>query len=229
MRFLQRGFRHLSGELLGAEIAEHQVRVGPSGDEAQAAFDQPDRQRLRVVEDPLLVFLEFRPERLPERHRLGGDDVLERSALDAWEHVGIDRFRVLLLAEDEPAARAAQRLVGSGRHRVGERHRRRVQPDRDHSGDVRDVADHHRARLLGDLPKLVKLERARIRGSAAEDCARPDLARLLPRRVVVDPLGLRLEAVVVDLEELPGEVHGGAVGQVPALRERERHDAVAGT
>src|SRR5207245_1959490 len=86
-----------------------------------------------------------------------------------------------------------------------------------------------RACLLGDLPKLVELERARIRGGAAEDCARPDLARLLPRRVVVDPLRLRVEAVVVDLKELPGEVHGGAVGQVPALRERERHDAVAGT
>ena len=46
-----------------------------------------------------------------EGHGLGGDDVLERTTLQAGEDDLVDLFGELLAAEDEPAPRAAQRLV----------------------------------------------------------------------------------------------------------------------
>ena len=53
-----------------------------------------------------------------QRHGLAGDDVLERAALLAGEHRGVDLLRVLLAAQDQPAAGAAERLVdGRGRRR----------------------------------------------------------------------------------------------------------------
>ncbi len=204
------------------------MRVGPARHQAEPALDQPLRERLRVVEDALLVLLELRPQRLAEGDRLGGDDVLERPALDAGEDVRVHRLGVLLLAQDQPGAGPAQRLVGGGGDRVGERHRAGVEADGHQAGDVRDVADHHRARLLGDLAQPHEVERARIRRRAAEDGAGPDLLRQLARGGEIDGLGLGVQPVVVDLEELAGEVHRGAVREVAALGERQREDAVPG-
>jgi len=93
---------------------------------------------------------------------------------------------------------------------------------------LRDVADHHRAHLFGDLPQLDEIEGARIRRGAAEHGARPDFAGQRARGGEVDGLGPGVEPVVVDLEELAGEVHRRAVREMSALRQREREDAVAG-
>jgi len=46
-----------------------------------------------------------------KRHRLAGDDVLQRAALLAREHGRVDLLRILLLAEDHAAAAVARRFV----------------------------------------------------------------------------------------------------------------------
>ena len=76
-----------------------------------------------------------------ERDRLAGDDVLERAALLAGEDGGVDLLGVLLAAEDQPAAGAAERLVDRGGDDVGVRHRVGVQARGDEPGEVRHV-DH---------------------------------------------------------------------------------------
>ena len=88
-----------------------------------AERDERRRQRPRVADDLLAVVGERRLQRLAEGHRLGGDHVLERAALRARERRLVDRLGVLRLAQDQAAARAAQRLVRRGRDDVGERHR----------------------------------------------------------------------------------------------------------
>ena len=102
-----------------------------------------------------------------------------------------------------------------------------MQADRDQARDVRDVADHHRARLLGNLAQLHEIERARIGGGAAEHHARLDVLGQLAGRGEIDLLRLRVEAVMVDLEELAGEVDRRPVGEMAALGEREREDSIA--
>ena len=219
VRLLQRALGDLSGQLLGPQIAEHEVGVRPTRHQPQSPLDQPGGERLRVVEDALLVVLEVGLQSLAERDRLGGDDVLERPALDAGEDVRVHGLRVLLLAEDQPGAGTPQGLVRGGGDRVGERHRARVEAHRDHARDVRDVADHQRAHLLGDLAQPDEVQRARVRRSAAEDGARPDFPRQLARGGEIDGLRLRVEPVVVDLEELAREVHRRPVGEMAALRQ----------
>ena len=70
-------------------------------------------QHLGVGDHLRRVLLERRLQRFAERDRLGGDDVHERPALHAGEDGRVDLLGPLLLAQDEPAARAAQRLVAS--------------------------------------------------------------------------------------------------------------------
>ena len=76
---------HLAGELLGAQVDEHQVVVGAARDER--------KPRLRSASASACAFSTIRRwyslnsgwSASLERHRLGGDDVLERPALDARE------------------------------------------------------------------------------------------------------------------------------------------------
>ncbi|KAG1241982.1 hypothetical protein G6F65_023241 [Rhizopus arrhizus] len=66
---------------------------------------------LRVLDHLLRVILEAGFQRFLERHGLAGDDVHQRTALDAGEDRRVDDLLVLGLHHDDAAARAAQRLV----------------------------------------------------------------------------------------------------------------------
>ena len=61
----------------------------------------PSASALAFFDDLLLVSLERGLQRLVETDRLGRDDVHERAALDAGEHLRIDLLRVFFLAEDQ--------------------------------------------------------------------------------------------------------------------------------
>ena len=119
--------------------------VRGAGDDAEAVFLHAFAERLGVADDLLLVGLEFGPERLAERDRLGRDDVHERAALHAGKHLRVDFLGELFLAENQAAARAAQGLVRGGRDEIGVGNRRRMDARRDEPGDVRHVDEEQRA------------------------------------------------------------------------------------
>ena len=76
---------------------------------------------------------------------------IERAALHPRKDRAVERFRMLLPAEDEAPREAPQRLVRRRGDEVAVRHRVRVQARRDQSGDVRHVAEQKRSDLVGDL------------------------------------------------------------------------------
>ena len=96
---------------------------------------------------------ELGPGRLGEGHRLGRDDVLERSALEAGEDGAVDLLGQVGPAQDGAAAGAAQRLVGGQRHHVGHADRARVGTAGDEAGRVGGVEHEEGAHRVGDLPE----------------------------------------------------------------------------
>ena len=62
-----------------------------------------------------------RLERFLERHGLGGDHVLQRTALRSGEDCLVDHLGVHGLAENHPTARATQGFVRGGGDHVGMR------------------------------------------------------------------------------------------------------------
>ena len=155
----------------------------------------------------------------PEAGRLRRDRVLERPALQPREDRAVDRRGVLLAAEDEPGARAGERLVRRRGDDVAVDHRVRVQPRGDEAREVRHVAQQQRADLVGDLAELPRLDRPRVRGAAADDQLRPVLLRERQHLVVVDEVRLARDAVVRDRVEPAREVDLEAVRQVAAVVE----------
>ena len=80
--------------------------IRAAGNKIQAFCGKRVCERFRVIDDSLLVFLEFRFQRLAEADRLAGDHVHERATLRARENCGIEFFdKIRIVAEDESASR----------------------------------------------------------------------------------------------------------------------------
>ena len=169
-----------------AQVELHEVRVGAAGEHVVAAVDQARRERVGVRAHLTLVVAERVAHRDLEAGGLRGDRVHQRAALHAREVGAVDLRRVLLAAEHEAGARPGERLVRRRGDEVAVRHRVRMQAGGDEAGEVRHVAHQQRTHLVGDLAEPVGLDRARIRGAAADDQLRPHLLRLREHLVVVD-------------------------------------------
>ena len=125
----------------------------PPGEEVDPARDERLGERVGVGAHLLLVRAELLRRGDLEARRLRGDHVLERAALEPGEDRAVDRRRVLLAAEDEPGARAGERLVRRRGDDVAVLDRVRVEPGGDEPGEVRHVAPEERADLVGDAPE----------------------------------------------------------------------------
>ncbi len=96
------------------------MRVSAAGDEIGTAVDHGLSQHAGIVGHRLGVFLEGGLQRLAEGHGLGGDHMLQWSALQAGEHDELNFLpRSSLRLRIMPPRGSAQRLVGGGRHHIG--------------------------------------------------------------------------------------------------------------
>ena len=171
------------------------MRVGAAGEDVEAVRHQLVRERVGVRAHLLLVGAERLGGGDLEARRLRRDHVHQRPALHPREDGAVDRLRVLLAAEDEARARAGERLVRRRGDDVAVLDRVRMQAGRDEAGEVGHVAHQQRVDLVRDLAELGRVDRARIRGAAADDQLRPVLLRELEHLVVVDHVGLARDAV----------------------------------
>ncbi len=186
------------------------------------------RQHVGVLHHLGLVGLEFGRQRFLEGHRLGGDDMHQRPALDAREDGAVDLLRHrLVVHQDDAAARAAQALVrGAGDH-VGVRHRVGVHARRNQPGVVRHVDHEHRADGLGHLGEALEVDAQAVGRGTGDDQLGLVLVRQPLHRVVVDGF-MGVQAVADHLEPLAAHVQRHAVRQVAAFGQAHAHDGVAG-
>ncbi len=203
------------------------MRIGAAGDDAQAAIAQHGREHPRILEYPLLIDLELVRQCFLERDGLGGDHVHQRPSLQTGKHGGVDQLLVLDIGEDQPAARAAKRLVRRAGHEMGDADRARIEPRGDESRVVRHVGHEVRADGIGDGAEAFPIDDARVRRGPGDDELRLVLVREPLGGVVVDQLGRRIQPVGDHLEPLAGQVDRRAVRQVPAVRQRHPEEGVA--
>ena len=93
---------------------------------------------------------------------------------------------------------------------------------------VGHVDEQVRPDAIGDRPQPAPVDFERIRGGARDDHLRAVFLRQALDLVVIDLLGLRVQAVLDGAVHLAAEVHRGAVRQMAAVRQRHAQDRVAG-
>ena len=188
----KRLFRVLPRPSDRAEIDEHQVVVRAAGDDAQPLALQRRRHGAGVLDDLPPVGVELGAERLAEADGFGGDGVHKRPALRVGKDGAVDGAAPLLVAQDERAARPAQRLVRRARHHCGVGQGRRVRSGGDEPGDMGHIHHQRRADLLRDFGEPREVYGARVGREARDDDLRHALPRLLRDGVVVERLRLRV-------------------------------------
>ena len=193
----------LAGDLLRAQVDQEHVGVGAAGHDAQAALLQHLRQHARVLEHLLLVDLEVARQRFPNATALAAITCISGPPCRPGNTAELIAFSCSRVGEDEAAARAAQRLVRGAGDEVGDADRASDRrPAAIEAGVVRHVDHQQRADAVGDRAKALPVDHARIRRRAGDDQLGLVLVREPLGRVVVDELGLGIEAVGDDVEPL---------------------------
>ncbi len=181
-----------------------------------------------VFDDLLLIGLKFRPECFAQRHRLGGDDVLQGAALGAGEDGGVQLFGDLrIVAQQHAAPGSAEGLVGGGGDHVGVGDRGWMEPGGHQAGDVSHVHEQVGPHLVGDLREALEVNDTGVGGGTGDDHFGAVTSGQISNLVIVDAVGYGVYAVGHHFVLLPGEVDGGAVGQVAAIVQAHAQDGVA--
>ena len=192
-----------------------------------------------------LVLLVFRLHGLEESDGLGGDDMLERSALDAGEDAGVEDCAHLLdfalrggkapgvvevLAhQDDAAARSTKGLVGGGGDNVGVFHRILQEACGNQAGGMGHVDPEEGTYFIGNLAHALIVPFAGVGGGTADDEFRLALQRLALPLIIVDAAGFGIKAVGNRFVQDAGCIDRGSVGKVSAHGEVESHEDVART
>ena len=207
---VEEGRRLLARQLVvdRAEVDEEHVVLGASGHDPGPCADHRVGEDGCVADDLLRVVGEVGRSRLLEAQCLPCDLVVDRSALGEREHGFVDRRGILLLREDEPTAGTAKRLVGRGRDDVGVGDGRGMGAPRDQPDDVGGIDEEHGTHLVRDLPERRPVDDPRVRRVSSDDHLRSVLDRKCANLVHVDALGLRIDAVRDEVEQLAREADG---------------------
>ncbi len=226
MHLVQTALQLLARNARAAQVHGHQVVVRAAGDKAQPLVQQRLGQHAGVLCDILLIFFEFRLQRFAEAHGLGRDDMLQRAALGTRENSLVDGLGVLLPAQDQAAAGAAQRFVGGGCHHVGIGHGVRVQASGHKPRDVRHIHHKQRAVFPGDLRDAFKINGAGVGRSARDDhFGLVLLCFFLQIRII--QIAVFVHAVCDEIVVLAAHVHRAAVGEVAAVGKIHAQDGIA--
>lgn len=166
MRPVQGLGQGFAGQVLVAQVDEHQVVVGPAGNEVESVAHQLFSEAGGVLDDLFGVRLEVRGQGLCQGDGQAGDRVHVGSALQAGEDGLVDGGFVLGFVEDHAAAGAAKGLVRGRRDDVGVGDRAHVGLAGDQAGDVGHVRDVVGADFFGDVLKRGKIDRTRVGAGA---------------------------------------------------------------
>ena len=192
--------------MIGPQIHQVQVVVRAAGAELKTLAEQGFGQGFAVINDLLGVDLEFGFEGLSEGDGLGGDDVTKRAALHGRKNGGIHLFGILLLAHRDTGARAAKGFVGGGGDKIANRQWIGMQAGADQTGDMGDVGHDQSAIIFSDLDDFIEFQGSRVGAGAANDEFGFVLSGQGAHLVVVDSLGIGMDAVTDNVVEFPAEI-----------------------
>ena len=155
MSFAQSGFGGFASDFHRLQVNEENVAFSTAGNDAQTAFNQLFRHGGSIDFHLFCVLFELRLQRFFKRYGFGSDNVHQRTALQAWEDGGIQRFFVgIVTAQNHTAARAAQGFVGGGGYEVAEWHRVRIFAAGNQTRIVRHVDKEVCADFIGDFAEF---------------------------------------------------------------------------
>ncbi len=205
---------------LGCTHVQHDdVSVGAAIRHAQPTRFERIRKRARVFHREPLKLLELLRPRQLEGHAHGRKLVDVRPALRAGENRHVNLVRLVLVGgENDRAAWPAQRLVRGEHGNVGNADGIRIHARDGKPSRVSDICHQQRADGIRNLAEFLPVRRPRVRRVSGDDDARLVLARQVHDLVVIQSLGLWINAIRDDAVAFTRDIELGAVSEVAALK-----------
>ncbi len=212
---------------LRAQVNEHHMRVGATGDDIETALDQLISERLRVLDDLFLIAFEFGAECLAKCDRFACNHMHQRTALNAGEDGGVaflcNRF---IVRQDHTAPWATQCLVCCGGRDMRMREGRGVKTRCHKSGKVRHIDEQVGADTIRDLAHFCEVNDARNGRSTGDDHFGLMFGGKALDLVIIKQAILLAHAVLDRVEPFARLVWLGPVGQVAACIEGHAKDRI---
>ncbi len=244
MGFTQHAFGFFTADIFIAEVDKHEVVIGAAGDDL-VSFGYKGIGHGLCVGDHLFAVVDvFGMQVFTEGNSLGGDHMLERTALGAGENGAVKYgahhlhfalgcglspwVREVFAHHDHTAAWTAQGFVGGGGHDVAVGHRVVEQLRGDESCGMRNIGEQEGAYGISDGAEAGVIPVAGIGAGAADDELRFFGERDLLYLVHIDAAGLFLNGIKYRAIQFTGKIHGRAMREVAAMREVEAEEGVAG-
>ncbi len=203
------------------------MRFRSAGNDAQAAlFGENTRQDSGVGHHLLLIVAEFRGGRLFESHRLGGDDMHERSALQTGENGRVDGFLVFGLHQNDAAAWATQSFMRRRGNDIGVWYRIRVTTGGNQTRVMRHIDPKNSTNFLGHLGKTLKVDAQRVGRGPGNDDLRLVFAGQRFHLVVINGL-VFVQTVGDNIEPLARHIERHTVRQMATFGQTHAHDRIA--
>ena len=218
----------LAGTFLVGQVDQQQMVIGAARNQLDAARGQFSLQSFAVFNDFTRIITEFRLQCLAKADGLAGNDVFQRAALCAREDGRIDALDdVLVVGQNQAAARAAQRFVGRRGDNIGIRNRALVLPACDKTCNVRHIDHQHSAVAMSNFGQLFKIDSTGIGGGTGHKHLGAHLGNLLGKAGVVNAAIFGRDAIGNEIIVFAAHIDRGTVGQVPALGKIHAHDGIA--
>ena len=194
------------------------------------SVDKSTGHGLSVAYDLLLVIHKLGSHRLLESDRFCGDHMHERSTLCAGEYCRVELLfqRFVGFRQNQARARPTQGFVGSCGHDVCMRNGAWIDARRNQTGHVSHIHQQVRPDFVRDLAKFRPIEDAAVCGKSANDELRSMRYCELAERVVIQQARVMINAVLHRVVDLPGKIDGGAMCQVPPIRQAHTQYRIAG-
>ena len=204
------------------------MAFGTARNDAQTAFDQFFRHRCGIDFHLFRVLFELGLQGFFERNGFGGNDVHQRTALQAWEDGRVQRFFMrVVAAQNHAAARTAQGFVGGGGDEVAERDGVGIFAAGNQACVVRHIDKEVGTDFVGDFAEFRPVDLQCVGRCAGNDHFGFVFEREAFDFGVIEDF-VFIQAVGNGVVEFAGNVDAGTVGQVSAVGEAHAEDGVAG-
>ena len=228
MVFITADLKFFTGNIHGPQVSQHQMVVRTAGDQVKALFQQRFCHGLCVPDHIMGIGFKLRLHGFPQADCLCCDHMLERAALGAGEHSGVQLFGIRFTGQDQAAPRATEGLMGGGCDNIRIGHRTHMGAARNQTGNVGHVHHQHCTNLMGNVRKNLKIDGSGIGGRTGNHKLGLAFLCHVPDLVIVDQAGIMVDIIGNHIVILAGHIGRAAMGQVSAVGQTHAHHGITG-
>ena len=208
MRLVQKLLQFFTGKLQTSQIYQHQMVICTTGYDLHASVHQTFAECFCILQNLLLISLEFRLKCFFKAYRFCSDHMFQRTSLNTWKYcfIEVELLSSFFIAQDHTASWSTQCLVCCSCYYISVRNRTRMQSCCYQTCNVCNICHQICSYLISNLTEFLEINRSGISA-----CSRNNHLRLLsqcdlPHIIIIDKAFI-IDSIRYDVKIFTGNIH----------------------